>query len=181
MKHVALFASSCDSLPRRFGEAAFASGEALARAGYAIVYGGGNNGLMGEIARGARAAGGRLVGVIPRGLREAGFCYDEADEIIVTENLAERKRIMNDRAEAFVCLPGGIGTLDEFFTALAEKQLGFHDKPILLLNIISFYEPVSGLIVKLKESGFVAEKDPGLFDIVGSVEEIPGLLKSRLG
>lgn len=172
MKHVAVFASSSENLPARYREAALRTGAALARAGFYIVYGGGNNGLMGELARGASKAGGRLVGVIPRALREAGFCFEKADEIIVTESLAERKRIMSERAAAFVCLPGGLGTLDECFSALAEKQLGFHDKPVLLYDLDGFFQPLAGLIAGLARDGFIPDHNETLFRIVKTDGEL---------
>ncbi len=107
-----------------------------------LVYGGGNNGLMGILADATLAAGGRVVGIIPHALVEREFAKLDCTELHVVDNMHERKRMMADRADAFLALPGGIGTLEEFFEVWTWRQLGYHDKPVGLLNLDGYYQPL---------------------------------------
>lgn len=107
-----------------------------------LVYGGGNNGLMGILADATLAAGGRVVGVIPNALVEKEFAKLDCTELHVVDNMHERKRMMAERADAFLALPGGIGTLEEFFEVWTWRQLGYHDKPVGLLNLHGYYQPL---------------------------------------
>jgi uncharacterized protein (TIGR00730 family) len=169
---IAIFASSSTTLPPTWYSHAESLGKKLTGAGYAIVYGGGNNGLMGSLARGAAGRGGKLTGVIPRPLQEAGYCFEEAREIIVTETLAERKRIMHERADAFIALPGGYGTFDELFGVIAEKQLSFHDKPVVLWDIDSFFGLFTAFTAALREKNCIGEIDHTLYEIVKTEDEL---------
>jgi uncharacterized protein (TIGR00730 family) len=105
-----------------------------------LVYGGGKNGLMGLVADAALQAGGRVVGIIPRALVEKEFAHRGCDELHIVENMHERKRMMAERSDAFLALPGGIGTFEEFFEVWTWRQLGYHDKPIGLLNTEHYYD-----------------------------------------
>lgn len=107
-----------------------------------LVYGGGNNGLMGVMADATLAAGGRVVGVIPHALVDKEFAKLDCTELHVVDNMHERKRMMAERADAFLALPGGIGTLEEFFEVWTWRQLGYHDKPVGLLNLDGYYQPL---------------------------------------
>lgn len=167
---VGVFASSSPSLAPKYYEICCKLGESLASSGYALIYGGGNNGLMGHLAMGFKKKGGFLIGVIPKSLKEAGYCYQNADQIIVTGDLSQRKLIMNAQADAFLCLPGGIGTLDEMFSVLAEKQLGFHQKPVILIDIDNFFSPLLSYLSDLKRKGFFPQYED-LFKLTNSTDE----------
>jgi hypothetical protein len=146
-----------------------ALGLLLAERGVKLVYGGGAVGLMGIAARAAKAAGGQVVGVIPRALMREEIAQVGLDELIVVETLHERKALMHRHSDAFIALPGSIGTLDELFEALTWRELAIHAKPILLLGANGYWAPFMALLRHLDAEGFAPDD---LFDIV---EELPGL------
>jgi len=123
-----------------FAEAARAVGEWIGSRGGQLVYGGGRNGLMGIVAEATLAAGGRVVGIIPKALVEKEWAHQGCTELHVVDTMHERKRLMADRADAFLALPGGIGTFEEFFEVWTWRQLGYHDKPVGLLNVAGYYD-----------------------------------------
>jgi uncharacterized protein (TIGR00730 family) len=131
-------------------------GAAIADRGWTLVSGGGNVSAMGAIARAARAQGGRTVGVIPKGLVHRELADVEADELIVTDTMRDRKQVMEDRADAFLVLPGGIGTLEEFFEAWTAGYLGMHDKPLVMLDPFGHYDGLMTWVRGLVDSGYVA-------------------------
>ena len=122
-----------------------------------LVYGGGHNGLMGILADAALAAGARVVGVIPKALVEKEWAHTGCTELHIVENMHERKRIMAEQADAFLALPGGIGTLEEFFEVWTWRQLGYHDKPVGLLNMDGFYDSLLAFLQSAVSSGFMNE------------------------
>jgi uncharacterized protein (TIGR00730 family) len=122
-----------------------------------LVYGGGNNGLMGVMADATLAAGGRVVGVIPHVLVEKEWAKLDCTELHVVDNMHERKRMMAERADAFLALPGGIGTLEELFEVWTWRQLGYHDKPVGLLNMDGYYEPLLAFLRAAVEHGFMGQ------------------------
>ena len=121
---ICVFGASSRDLKQVYYDEAFALGAILAKRGHSIVFGGGTSGLMGSAARGAKSQGGYLIGVAPKFFDEPGVLYEGCDEMVFTETMSERKKAMEDMSEAFVTLPGGIGTFEEFFEALTLKQLG---------------------------------------------------------
>jgi uncharacterized protein (TIGR00730 family) len=123
-----------------FSEAAQSVGEWIGSRGGQLVYGGGRNGLMGIVAEATLAAGGRVVGIIPKALVEKEWAHQGCTELHVVDTMHERKRLMADRADAFLALPGGIGTFEEFFEVWTWRQLGYHDKPVGLLNVAGYYD-----------------------------------------
>ena len=136
-----VYCSSSNRIAAPYFEMADAVGRLLARRGYTLLYGGGNVGLMGQMARAVHTHGGRVVGVIPEALKaREGVAYDVADELIITETMQQRKAILFTRADAFLVLPGGFGTLEEFLEVLTLRQLGYHDKAIALVNTGGFYD-----------------------------------------
>lgn len=140
-----------------FADAARRLGTALARAGVKLVYGGGNVGLMGTVASATLEAGGYVTGIIPDFLKSRERMLDEVQETIVVSDMHTRKRLMFDRADAFVALPGGIGTLEELVEQLTWAQLGQHRKPILLLSVNGFWDPLITLIDHMRAHGFIRE------------------------
>ena len=169
--HVAVYCASSPSAAQLYGDVATRLGEEMARRGHTLVYGGGATGLMGVVARAAHAAGGHVIGVIPETLKaREGIAYDAADEMIVTETMSERKRIMFTQADAFVVLPGGIGTLEEFFEVLTLRALGYHDKPIVLVSTDGFFDDLVTFLDRLGREGLVRAADRERFAVVTTAE-----------
>ena len=139
-----------------------------------LVYGGGHNGLMGLLADSAAQAGARVVGIIPRSMVEREWARTACDELIVVDTMHERKRLMMERADAFLALPGGIGTFEEFFEAWAWRQLGFHDKPVGLLNTNGYYDPMLTFMTRTVSQGFVSDWQ---MDLIRVGADIHTLLK----
>lgn len=137
---ICVYCSSSSAVDEVYSRAAHELGQLLASRGHSLVYGGANVGIMGELAKAVKAAGGQVMGVIPRRFQEYGLAYEQADEIVVTESMAERKALMERHADAFVALPGGFGTLEELVQVMTLKQLGYVRGPIVLLNIAGFYD-----------------------------------------
>lgn len=129
-----------------YSDTARAVGDWIGRHGGQLVYGGGHNGLMGQLADATLAAGGRVVGIIPKALVEREWAHQGCTELHVVETMHERKRLMAERADAFLALPGGIGTFEEFFEVWTWRQLGYHDKPVGLLNVNGYYDGLLGFI-----------------------------------
>ena len=156
----------------RFAAVARAFGEALARRDIGVVYGGGRVGLMGAVATAATAAGGTVVGVIPRALSAKEIAFAEATELVVVDTMHARKALMADRADAFVALPGGYGTCDELFEILTWGQLGIHRKPVAVLNAGGFFDPLLAWADHMTAEGFLKPKHRGLLLVAGSVPEL---------
>lgn len=144
--NVCVFCGSQRGARLAYVDAAQRVGSALARAGFGLVYGGGRVGLMGAVADAALAAGGRVLGVIPEPLTLRELAHDGLSELIVVPGMHERKALMNARSDAFLALPGGVGTLEEFFEILTWAVLGLHAKPLGLLNVEGYYDPLLKLL-----------------------------------
>ena len=149
----------------------------IGRLGWQLVYGGGRAGLMGETADAALAAGGRVVGVIPRSLMERELGHTGLSELHVVDTMHERKRLMAERSDAFLALPGGIGTMEELFEVWTWRQLGYHDKPVGLLNTEGYYDKLLAFVADMAEHGFVQQAQRQLLQ----VETQPHPLLRRLG
>jgi uncharacterized protein (TIGR00730 family) len=150
----------CGSRPgatEEFARLAVQVGGWIGRHGGQLVYGGGNNGLMGAVADATLAAGGRVVGVIPHALVEREWAKRDCTELHVVDNMHERKRMMAERADAFLALPGGIGTFEEFFEAWTWKQLGYHAKPVGLLNAGGYYDALLTFLAESVRHGFMSD------------------------
>jgi uncharacterized protein (TIGR00730 family) len=161
-------------------QAARAVAESLARRHIRLVYGGGKVGLMGEMADAALAAGGKVVGVIPGRLAEREVAHQGLDELHVVESMHARKALMADLSDAFVALPGGFGTLDEFFEIVTWAQLGFHSKPVGLLNVEGFFDPVLSFVDHAIREGFVRAEQRELILVASSIDELLDRLGSRV-
>lgn len=153
-------------------------GRIMAEKGMDLVYGGGNVGLMGMIAREVKARGGRVTGVIPEHLNEIEIAYTEADALHVVQDMQTRKRVMFDLSDAFVALPGGLGTLDEILDVITMAQLGMHDKPVVMLNHDGYWDPFFAVIDHMIEGGFVDSRARQLYHTVGQVKEVLPALNS---
>lgn len=170
----------CGSGPGRnpaYLESARTLGTEMAKAGIGLVYGGGSLGLMGETARSVLDAGGRVTGIIPQFLSNLEKQLEEVSELIVTVDMHERKRLMFERSDAFVALPGGIGTLEELVEQLTWWQLGRHNKPILLLNVDGFWNPFIDLIQHMRAEAFIRPALEVEFLVANSAGEVLSLLE----
>ncbi|UVK38044.1 TIGR00730 family Rossman fold protein [Mesorhizobium sp. AR10] len=151
----------CGSSPGRdetYAKAGHLLGRSLARSGLRLIYGGGTKGIMGAVAEGALRAGGKVTGIIPRFLinREATeTALDRLDELVITDNMHERKHKMFEKSDAFVALPGGIGTVEEIVEIMTWGQLGHHRKPIVFANIKGFWDPMLALLDHMSSEGFI--------------------------
>ncbi len=165
----------CGSSPGRrpeHGEAAVGFGRALAARGHTLVYGGARVGLMGQLAQAVLDGGGPVIGVMPRMLVEREKALHELGDLRVVESLAERKALMVELADAFVALPGGLGTLDELFEVLVQAQLGGPDKPCGLLNTLGYYDPVLAWVSRAVQDGFVPAAHGRLLRVASRPEDL---------
>ena len=153
-------------------EAARNLGGALAQRGITLVYGAGGIGLMAVVADAVLAGGGEVVGVIPEHLARLEVAHEGLTETVITEDMFRRKQVMIDRADGFVVLPGGYGTLDEFFEVLTWKQLGLHDKPVIVLDSQGSWGPLLALLDHVSAEGFAPSASSGLATVVRSTEEL---------
>lgn len=171
-RHVCVFAGSQAGGEAAYREAAQELGELLAARQWTLVYGGGSVGLMGVIADAVLAAGGRVIGVIPDFLATRELLHPGLTQTIVTEDMHTRKAKMAELADAFIAMPGGLGTFEEFFEVLTWAQLGVHRKPIGLLNVAGFYDPVLELIDHAIQSGFVRGEHRKLLEAANEPQEL---------
>lgn len=165
-KNICVFSSSSDSIDRAYVRVAEELAELLAHKKHILVYGGGNIGLMGAMAKAAHRKGGKVVGVIPEMLHGKGYSYAAADELIVTQDMRERKTVMEQRSDAFIGLPGGFGTLEEMAEILTLKQLKYHAKPVAFLNTNGFYDKLFDFFEHMFGHGFVKSKHRELYHVV---------------
>ena len=149
-------------------------GKELAKRGHSLVFGGGGNGLMGAAAQGVRAGGGHIIGVIPKffGEEQIEAIFESCDELIEPDTMRERKQIMEDHAEAFIIVPGGIGTFEEFFEILTLKQLCRHNKPIAIFNINGYYKEMFTMIEQATVKNFIRGGCMDLFHITEDIDEL---------
>lgn len=159
LRRVCVFCGSRPGAHDYYMEDARRLGEALAKSGLGLVYGGAQVGLMGAVADAALAAGGEVIGVLPRALMRAELAHPGLSALHIVGSMHERKALMAELADGFIALPGGFGTLDELFEILTWAQLGIHHKPVVLLNFGGFYDPLLGFIEHMQRQGFVAAAD----------------------
>ena len=174
---VCVYCGSSAGTEPAFGEAAGQFGKILAESGVRLVYGGGSVGLMGILANAVMAHGGKATGIIPDFLTQRERPRRFGQELIVTRDMHERKSTMFDRADAFVALPGGIGTLEELVEQLTWAQLGRHRKPILIANIKGYWDPLLTLVAHMRERDFVPESLAVNFLVAERVEDILPILR----
>lgn len=155
MQAVCVYCGSAFGARDDYRVAAQALGQALAASGITLVYGGGRVGLMGSVADAVLAAGGRAIGVIPQLLVDKEVAHTQLSELHVVPDMHQRKRMMADLADGFITMPGGAGTLEELFEIYTWAQLGYHNKPIGLLNVANFYDPLIGMLRHTAKEGFI--------------------------
>lgn len=178
---VGLFCSAVPNLPESMIVAAQEFGAACARRGWRLVYGGGRAGLMGEAATAALAAGGEVVGVMPHFLVVRELAKRDLTELKLVDTLAQRKEIMIDLADVFVCLPGGVGTLDELFEVLSTNDLGHHDKPLFLCNVDGFWTPFSALMDAFAAQGVLRSRGRSAYRVYADIPQLLDGLAAYFG
>jgi uncharacterized protein (TIGR00730 family) len=179
LRSVCVYCGSSGTVGRPFLDAAHRLGRLIGEAGLTLVYGGGGAGLMERVAAGAAAAGSTVVGIIPGHLREFEGSPGAGAELVVVETMHERKQAMAERSDGFAILPGGVGTLDELFEIVTWRQLGLHDKPIVLVNLDGYWDPLAAMLDRMVEARFLTPAARGLIAIVDRVDDaIPALRNS---
>ncbi|HVC52210.1 MAG TPA: TIGR00730 family Rossman fold protein [Stellaceae bacterium] len=176
IKRLCVYCGSSGSVDEAYRGAARELGERLAASGIELVYGGGRIGLMGIIADAVLDGGGQVIGVIPTRLRDAEVAHQGATELIVVDTMHDRKRVMAERSDAFAVLPGGIGTLDETFEIMTWRLLGLHDKPIFLVDVAGYWQPLLALFDHIVASGFSRGLAGTLIEPVSGVDRLMDIL-----
>jgi len=171
--NICVYCSAALHIDAAYFDVARELGERMAQRGDTLVYGGASVGLMGEVARAVQRGSGRVIGVIPRSLVDREIAYHEADELIVTHDMRERKRTMETRSDAFLALPGGIGTLDEVFEIMNLRQLRLTANPLVLLNQDGFYTPIRELLERMHTARFLRSE---INDVVGFADNVEDAL-----
>ena len=181
MRAVAVFCGSRNGSDPAFAQAADALGRGLAARGIRLVYGGGGIGIMGIVARATLGNGGEVTGVIPRFLMEIELSHPDLSELVVVDDMHTRKRVMFERADAFVVLPGGLGTLDEAMEIITWRQLARHDKPDIALNVAGYWEALRAVVDNVVRHGFGDPDATGLFSVVETVEDLFSAIEAQGG
>ena len=172
VKKVAIYCASSTKIRPEFFSAARQLGEIFAEKHITMVYGGGNMGLMGEMADAMLATGGSFIGVIPQFMIEQDWHHKQCSELIITPNMSERKQTIERISDAFVALPGGIGTMDEVFECMVDKQLGIHAKPIVILNTDGYYDGLVALLDQMIDEQMMRPVFGTMFQVVTKPEEV---------
>ncbi len=176
-KNICVYSSSSDAVAGIYFEAARDLGREIAQQNYSLVYGGGSIGLMGEVARAVHEHGGKVTGVIPEVLTKYDIVYKKADRLIVTGTMRERKALMEEKADAFIGLPGGFGTLEELLEVLTLKQLQYHNKPIVIMDTGNFFQPLVDLFERIYREKFAKSEHRQLYFITTGAKEAVGYIQ----
>ncbi|MBP2340900.1 uncharacterized protein (TIGR00730 family) [Saccharothrix coeruleofusca] len=168
---VTVYCGSLRTVPRSYLELASRVGAAIAERGWSLAWGGGRTSMMGEVARAAREGGARTTGVIPRGLVDRELADSQADDLLVVETMRERKALMEAHGDAFLALPGGIGTCEELFEVWTSRVLGMHAKPVVVLDVDGHYRGLLAWLDELRERGFVSRFALDSLVVTGDVTE----------
>lgn len=175
---ICVYGAASNDIDSAYIEAVEELGRKIAERGHSIVYGGGAGGLMGAVARGVHEGGGEITGVAPTFFNVDGMLFEHCTELIRTETMRERKRIMEERADAFIIVPGGVGTFDEFFEILTLKQLGRHNKAMVMFNFRKYYNAMAEMMEKAVDEGFVAPGCLKLYEVLSKPDEILDYIES---
>lgn len=171
--NICLYGASSSAIAKAYVNPTEELGAKIAERGHTLIYGGGAAGLMGAAARGAYSRGGKIIGVVPSFLNVDGILFDNCTELIFTETMRERKALMEQKSDAFIMTPGGVGTFDEFFEILTLKQLGRHSKPIAIFNINGYFD---SLIAQLENAVHKQFMNPEIFELFISTDRADRLI-----
>ncbi|MCB9990234.1 MAG: TIGR00730 family Rossman fold protein [Rhodospirillales bacterium] len=172
IKSVCVYCGSSAQVAEGFKQAASALGEIFAQAGIRVVFGGGRVGLMGLVSDATMEHGGTVIGIIPEHIAEKEIAHSGLTELHVVETMHERKQMMVDRADAFIILPGGLGTMDEFFEIFTWWQLGLHDKPIIIVNLDGYWDSLLALVDNIITQGFARPADREYLTVINRIDEV---------
>jgi len=175
---ITVYCSSSAQLAPSYFTAAEATGKALAANNWSLVYGGNSCGLMKTVADAVRSAGGKVIGITPQLMVDKKLHDTLADELVITNTMRDRKALMEERGDAFLTLPGGLGTFEEIFEIIVGKQLGYHAKPIVLLNVNGYFDPLLQMIEHGIEQQFIKPCSRELYFVTSTVDEAVGHFKS---
>ncbi|MBD3349923.1 MAG: TIGR00730 family Rossman fold protein [Candidatus Lokiarchaeota archaeon] len=170
MANLCVFCSSSSKVSKKYKEETAHLGTLIGKKKHCLIYGGGNVGLMGILARNVHDNGGKIIGIIPKAIADYGIVYKDADELIVTTSMSERKQKMTKKADAFIILPGGFGTLEELFEVLTLKQLQYESKAIVIVNINHFYDKMFDFFEKIFEEKFAKSQFKELYHVAENVD-----------
>lgn len=178
--NIAVYGAASSLIDEKYKEAGRELGRKITERGHGLVFGGGANGMMGAVAEGAYEKGGYILGVVPSFFHEANaeVSFKNCTEYIYTDTMRERKQKMEESSEAFIISPGGIGTFDEFFEILTLKQLGRHNKPIVIFNINGFYDDIAKSLQKMVEQKFITDDCAELCSVFTDIDEILNYIES---
>ena len=180
IQSICVFCASSESVDDLFKDIAFELGRELGRRGIDLVYGGASIGLMGCLARGVHEEKGKVIGVLPEFFKTKDIEYSDADELIVTKNMRERKAVMDKRSDAFIVLPGGIGTLEEAMEILSMRQLRLTDKPLVFINTQGFYEGLRAIFEEMVDLKFAKPKVMDMYAMVPNPQSALEYLRSYI-
>lgn len=176
VQSVCVFCGASARVDQKYYDLAWDVGKLIAGQGLTLVYGGSRTGTMGAVADGALSVSGRVIGFIPKHLDERELQHTGLTECHIVESMHERKMGMVVHSDAFIILPGGFGTLDEFFENITWRQIGLHNKPIIIVNIDGFWDSLLVLIADLEKTGFIQKSNLDLFQVVTRIEDIPNAI-----
>ncbi|KNH21425.1 LOG family protein YvdD [Priestia megaterium] len=172
MKSICVFAGSSAGIKTEYKEAAVSLGRCMAQKNYRLIYGGSRMGLMGEVANEMLQHGGEVIGIMPRGLFSGEIVHTALTELIEVESMHERKATMHELADGYIALPGGFGTFEELFEALCWAQIGIHKKPVGLLNVNGYYNPLMQMVQHAVDEGFSTDSAIRLINISDTPEQL---------
>ena len=175
--NICLFGSGSKNINERYLKVGYRLGESIARNNHTLVFGGGNEGMMGSIAKGVSDYNGNIIGIMPKWMEDFEELFDSCDEIIYTEGMDDRKMKFIEYSDSFLITPGGIGTLDEFFEVFTLKKLKLHNKRIVIFNIDNFYDKMIDMLQSMIDEGFISKNDGELFVVTRNINETINALR----
>ena len=170
--NVCVYGASSTEIEQSYISITESLGEALAANGHTLIYGAGGSGLMGAVARGMTRGGGQVIGIVPSFFKVDGILYEHCDEIVYTDTMRQRKQMMDERSDAFIMTPGGIGTYEEFFEIYTLKQLGRHNKPIVIFNVNGYFDKLLELLDHTVEERFMQASCLQLYTVATTPEQV---------
>ena len=176
--NICIYGSASNEIDKKYIEQTELLSKTLAKRGHSLVFGGGANGLMGAAARGFFSENAKIVGVVPKFFNVDGLLFENCDEMIRTDTMRQRKQIMDDRAEAFITTPGGIGTFEEFFEIITLKQLGQSKKPLVLFNIDGYFDPLRAMLENCVKGKFMPQATIDMCFFCDSIDEIVNYIEN---
>lgn len=179
--NICVYGASSNDIDKLHFEQTYALGVLIASKGHTLVYGAGNHGVMGSVARGVHSLSGKIIGIAPRFFDYDDILYKKCTELIFTDTMRERKELLENKSDAFIMAPGGIGTFEEFFEVLTLKQLNRHSKPIVVFNVDGYYNPMLDMLRHSVEKGFMRADCMEIFKVFDNCEDIINYLEKYTG